>query len=72
VPAIENVVIYDHWEYFSVIWYNLLPVGIVCGHLVYFSRFGTFVPRKIWQPWSSAASSFGKDSLKNGASHFKK
>jgi hypothetical protein len=36
---------------FSVIWYNLWPFGIVCIHFVYFSRFGMFGPRKIWQPW---------------------
>jgi hypothetical protein len=29
----ENVVIlYYHLEYFSVIWYNLWPFGMVCGH----------------------------------------
>jgi hypothetical protein len=34
----ENVVrFYDHLEYFMVIWYDLWPFGIVCGHLVYFS-----------------------------------
>jgi hypothetical protein len=33
----ENVVIfYDHLEYFTAIWYNLWPFGIVCGNLVYF------------------------------------
>jgi hypothetical protein len=34
--------------------YNLLQFGIVCCHLVYFSHFGVFGPRKIWQPcpWS--------------------
>jgi hypothetical protein len=31
--------------------YNLWPFGIVCGHLLYFSQFGMFGPRKIWQPW---------------------
>jgi hypothetical protein len=47
----ENVVVfYDHLEYFSTIWYNLWPFGIVCGHLVYFSLFGMFGPRNIWQP----------------------
>jgi hypothetical protein len=36
--GIENVVIlYDRLEYFTVLWYNLQPFGIVCGHLVYFS-----------------------------------
>jgi hypothetical protein len=35
--GIENVVtFYDHLEYFTVIWYNLQPFVIVCGHLVYF------------------------------------
>jgi hypothetical protein len=47
----ESVVIfYGHLEYFTAIWYNLWPFGLVCGHLVYYCfRFG---PRKIWQPWS--------------------
>jgi hypothetical protein len=31
------------------VWYNIWPFGIVCGHLVYFSRFGMFGTRKIWQ-----------------------
>jgi hypothetical protein len=49
--GIENVaILYDHWEYFSIIWYNLKPFGIVCGRLVHFSRFGMFGPRKLWQP----------------------
>jgi hypothetical protein len=33
----------------------LWPLGTVCGYLVYFSCFGTFGPRKIWQPWSVLA-----------------
>jgi hypothetical protein len=41
------------------IWNILWPFGIiygclvyvVCGHLLYFSRFGMFGPRRIWQPW---------------------
>jgi hypothetical protein len=46
----ENVgIFYDHSEYFTAIWYTLWPFGIVCGHLVYFSQFGMFRPRKIWQ-----------------------
>jgi hypothetical protein len=28
--------------YFMVIWYNLWPFGIVCGHLLYFFQFGMF------------------------------
>jgi hypothetical protein len=48
----ENVFIfYDHLEYFSIIWYNLWQFGIGRGHLVYFSHFGVFGPRKIWQPF---------------------
>jgi hypothetical protein len=43
-------VFYDHLEYFMAIWYNLWPFGTVCGHLLYFSCFGMFGPRKIWQP----------------------
>jgi hypothetical protein len=44
-------------EYFMTIWSILRPFGniswpfgIFCGHLVYFSPFWYFVPRKIWQP----------------------
>jgi hypothetical protein len=49
--GMENVdIFYDHLEYFTAIWYYLWPFGIVCGHLVYFSRFATFGPREIWQP----------------------
>jgi hypothetical protein len=48
----DNVVIfYDRLEHFMAIWHNLWRFGIVCGHLVYFSHFGMFVRRKIWQPW---------------------
>jgi hypothetical protein len=49
--GIENVVtFYDHLEYFTALWYNLQPLGIASGHLVYFFCFGMFGPRKIWQP----------------------
>jgi hypothetical protein len=49
--GMESVVIfYDHLEYFMAIWHNVWQFGIVCGHLVYFSHFGMFGPRKIWQP----------------------
>jgi hypothetical protein len=55
----ENVVIfYDHLLYFTAIWYNLLPFGIVCGHLVYFLLFGTFRPRKICQPYTDPESPY--------------
>jgi hypothetical protein len=47
----ENVgLFYDHLEYFMAFCYNLWPFGLVCGHMVYFSHFGTFGPRQIWQP----------------------
>jgi hypothetical protein len=41
---------YDHLQYFNAIWYILRPLDIVSGHLLYFSRFGMFEPREIWQP----------------------
>jgi hypothetical protein len=44
------VIFYDHLKYFTTIWYNVLPFGIVCGYLLYFLRFGMLRPRKIWQP----------------------
>jgi hypothetical protein len=43
-------IFYDHLKYFMAIWHNLWPFGIVSGHLLYFSQFGMFGPRKIWQP----------------------
>jgi hypothetical protein len=47
----KNVCIYyDRLEYLTAIWYKLWPSGIVYGHLVYFSHFGIFGARKIWQP----------------------
>jgi hypothetical protein len=45
-------IFFDHLEYFMAIWYYLWQIGIVCGHLVYICPFGTFEPRKIWQPCS--------------------
>jgi hypothetical protein len=58
----ENVVIfYDHLVFFTAIWHNVWPFGIVCGHLVYFSLFGMFGPRKIWQPWLVPACVFKTD-----------
>jgi hypothetical protein len=42
----ENVVmLYDHLEYFTAIWNNLWPFGIVCSYLVHFYRYGMFGPR---------------------------
>jgi hypothetical protein len=36
--------------YYTAIWYNLWPFGIVCGQFAYLLGFGMFGPRKIWQP----------------------
>jgi hypothetical protein len=47
-------IFYDHLEYFMAIWYNSWSFGIVCGHRLYFSQFGMFGSRKIWQPWRVA------------------
>jgi hypothetical protein len=48
---VNDGLFYDFLEYFMAIWYNLLPFGIVCDHLLYLSQFGMFGPRKIRQPW---------------------
>jgi hypothetical protein len=35
----KNVdIFYGNLEYFTDIWYNLQPFGMVCGHLVHFSE----------------------------------
>jgi hypothetical protein len=58
----ENVdIFYDHLEYCTVILVILGQFGIVCGHVVHFSRFGMFGPRKIWQSWCKVSA---KPSLK--------
>jgi hypothetical protein len=58
----ENVdIFYDLLEYFSAIWYYLWPFGIIWGYLVYFSRFGMFGPRRIWQPWPGNEEPFPTD-----------
>jgi ABC-type spermidine/putrescine transport system permease subunit II len=44
---------YDHLVYFTAIGNTLGQFGIFFGHLVYFSPFWYFVPRKIWQPLSA-------------------
>jgi hypothetical protein len=43
-------VFYDHLEYFMDIMNNFGPFGIVLGHLLNFSQFGTFGPRKSGNP----------------------
>jgi hypothetical protein len=56
---VENVdMFYDHLEYFfgnlvqfRAVWYILWSFGIaILWSFGIFSRFGIFVPRKIWQP----------------------
>jgi hypothetical protein len=67
--GVENVIIFnDHLEYFMAIWHNVWQLGIICGHLVYFSHFGMFGPRKIWQPWSAivARGKKGRIIIKHG------
>jgi hypothetical protein len=44
---------YGHLVHFMDFCYILWTLGIVRGNLLYFSPFWNFVPRKIWQPWSS-------------------
>jgi hypothetical protein len=47
----------------------LWKLGIACGHLAYFSRFGMFGPTRIWQPWNEE----GKTSERNVIStHFRR
>jgi hypothetical protein len=41
---------YDHLEYFMAIWYNSWQFGTVRGHLLYFSQFGMFGPKKSGNP----------------------
>jgi hypothetical protein len=37
-------------ELYTAVGYNLWSFCIVCGTLVYFSGFGMFGPKQIWQP----------------------
>jgi hypothetical protein len=54
--GIENVVtFYDHFEYFTAIWYNLQPLSIGCGHLVYFSGLVCLDQEKSGNPESESA-----------------
>jgi hypothetical protein len=41
------------------IWNILWPFGIICSHMVYFSHFGMFGPRKIWQSREALLSALG-------------
>jgi hypothetical protein len=43
--GMENVgIYYAHLEYFTAIWYNVWPLVINCGHLVYFFQ--------LWYVWT--------------------
>jgi hypothetical protein len=44
-------VFYCHFEYFTDIWYILLPFGNVVVIWYIFLRFWYIVSNKIWQPW---------------------
>jgi hypothetical protein len=60
----ENICIfYNHLEYFTAIWNNLWPFGIVCSIMVCFSHFGRFGPRKIWQPFVAPLLMISMDKL---------
>jgi hypothetical protein len=49
--AVEDVgIFYGHLVHFTVFWYILLTFGIVCGNLVYFSRFGILYQEKSGNP----------------------
>jgi hypothetical protein len=53
--GVENVgMFYGYLIYLKAIWLISWAFGIFCGHLVYFSLFWYVVPRKIWQPCSTA------------------
>jgi hypothetical protein len=49
--------------------YGLL--GVVCGTLLIFSRFGAFGPRQIWQPWSRWKSAIGLFESSSGNKPFR-
>jgi hypothetical protein len=42
-------IFHDNEVRFTALWYILWLFYIFCGNLVYFSLFGTFVPKEIWQ-----------------------
>jgi hypothetical protein len=48
--------LYDHFVHFTAIWYISWLFGIICSHFGIFFPFWYVEPRKIWQPWSEAAS----------------
>jgi hypothetical protein len=58
----ENLgIFYDHLVYFTAIGNILWSFGISCGNLVYFSPFGHFGPRKIWQPCAQSGTNVAYD-----------
>jgi hypothetical protein len=55
IPNLGKFCMVLQWKmlvYFVAVWYFLRPFGTFYSHchLVYFSRFGSVVLRKIWQP----------------------
>jgi hypothetical protein len=49
--AMEDVgILYGHLVHFTVFCYIVLALGIVCGNLVYFSRFGILYQEKSGNP----------------------
>jgi hypothetical protein len=45
----DSGIFYRHLVNLPTIWYILLHYGILCGHLVYFTRFDILYNEKIWQ-----------------------
>jgi hypothetical protein len=55
----ENVgTFYDPLKYFTAIWYNLWPFGIICGHLVHFHVLVCLSREKSGNPDVSSCFSF--------------
>jgi hypothetical protein len=55
----ENVgIFYGHSEYFMPILVFLWPVGMFCGHVVYFPRFGKLHQEKSGNPGKKSKSEF--------------
>jgi hypothetical protein len=46
----DTVIFSNHSVNFPAIWNIKWPVGIFCGHLVYFSRFGILCDEKSGNP----------------------
>jgi hypothetical protein len=62
---VKFVAVFDHLEYFMTTCNILRPIGVIYGRLVYYSHFGMFGPRKIWQPLIRGRPSRSKRRNKN-------